>query len=64
MKICELIIQDMRSVTEITQALLLNGYDVKSSTKFKEYPRETQIDYFEIEISNQLPEEGGVNNAR
>ena len=50
MKICELKIQDMDSVKHITQALLLNGYLTKSYTKFKEFPRETQIDYFAIEI--------------
>jgi hypothetical protein len=64
MKICELKIQDMVSVNSIIQALLLNGYSVKSSTKFKEFPRETQIDYFSIEISDCLTEEGGDQNAR
>jgi hypothetical protein len=57
MKICELKISDMTSVTEIIHALLFNGYSVKSSTKFKEFPRETQIDYFSIEISDCLTEE-------
>ena len=47
---------------EITHALLINGYDVKSSTKYKEFPKDTQIDYFEIEICNQLPEKGDTNN--
>ena len=50
MKICELKIEDMASVNSITQALLLNGYSVKSHTKFKEFPRETSIDCFVIEI--------------
>ena len=64
MKICELAIQDMQSVTAITHALLLNGYNVKISTKFKEYPRETQIDYFNIEISNDIESIGGEQNAK
>lgn len=64
MKICELKIQDMVSVNSIIQALLLNGYSVKSSTKFKEFPRETQVDYFLIEISNHQTEKGGEHNAR
>ena len=58
MKICELKIQDIVSVNSITQAVLLNGYSVKSSTKFKEFPRETQVDYFLIEISNHQTEKG------
>lgn len=59
MKICELKIKDMASVNFITQALLLNGYLIKSYTKFKEFPRETQIDYFAIEIYGHLTEKGG-----
>lgn len=50
MKICELKIEDMVSVKSITQALLLNGYSVKAQTKFKEFPREIDIDYFIVEI--------------
>ena len=50
MKICELKIRDMESVKSITQALLLNGYSVKTHAKFKEFPRETEIDYFFVEI--------------
>ena len=60
MKICELKIKDIASVNSITQALLLNGYSVKSYTKFKEFPRETSIDYFVVEIFDRQTEKGGV----
>ena len=59
MKICELKIKDIASVNSITQALLLNGYSVKSYTKFKEFPRETSIDYFVVEIFDYPTEKGG-----
>ena len=58
-KICELKIKDLASVNSITQALLLNGYSVKSYTKFKEFPRETSIDYFVVEIFDRQTEKGG-----
>ena len=60
MKIYELKIKDMASVNSITQALLLNGYSVKSRTKFKEFPRETSIDYFVVEIFDHPTEKGGA----
>lgn len=60
MKICELKIKDIASVTSITQALLLNGYSAKSHTKFKEFPRETSIDCFIIEIYDHSTEKGGI----
>ena len=60
MKICELKIKDIASVNSITQALLLNGYSVKSHAKFKEFPRETSIDYFVVEIFDRQTEKGGV----
>ena len=63
MKLCELKIKDMASVTDITQVLLRNGYSVKASTKFREFPRETSIEYFAIEVFDHLIEEGGVDNA-
>ena len=59
MKICELKIRDMESVKSITQALLLNGYSAKSHDKFKEYPRETTVDYFLVEIYANPTEKGG-----
>ena len=59
-KICELKIRDIASVNSITQALLLNGYSVKSHTKFKGFPRETSIDYFVVEIFDHLTEKVGV----
>ena len=59
MKICELKIKDIASVNSITQALLLNGYSAKSNTKFKEFPRETSIDYFVVEIYADHPTEKG-----
>ena len=58
MKICELKIRDMESVKSITQALLLNGYSAKSHAKFKEYPRETTVDYFLVEIYSKPTEKG------
>ena len=58
-KICELKIKDIASVNSITQALLLNGYSVKSHTKFEEFPRETSIDYFVVEIFDHPTEKGG-----
>lgn len=60
MKICELKIKDMESVTSITRALLLSDYSIKSHTKFKKYPRETTIDYFVVEIYDHLTEKGGA----
>ena len=60
MKICELKIKDIASVNSITQALLLNGYLAKSCTKFKEFPRETSIDYFAIEIYDHPKQKKGV----
>ena len=59
MKICELKIKDIASVNSITQALLLNGYSVKSHAKFEEFPRETSIDYFVVEIFDRQTEKGG-----
>ena len=49
MKICELKIKDMASVNSITQALLLNGYEVQSAVMGKEFPH-TGIDCFMIAI--------------
>ena len=60
MKICELKIKDMTSVNSITQALLPNSYSVKSHAKFKEFPRETSIDYFVVEVCDHPTEKGGV----
>ena len=60
MKLCELKIKDSASVTDVTQALLRNGYSVKASTKFKEFPRETTIDYFVIEILDSQTQKGGA----
>ena len=60
MKICELKIKDVASVNSTTQALLLNGYSVKSHAKFKEFSRETSIDYFVVEIFDCQTEKGGV----
>lgn len=48
-KICELKIKDMASVNSITQALLLNGYEVQSAVMWKEFPQ-TGIDCFMIAI--------------
>jgi hypothetical protein len=59
-KLCELKIKDSAGVTDITQALLRNGYSLKVSTKFKEYPRETSIDYFSIEVFDHPTEKGGA----
>lgn len=59
MKICELKIKDMASVNSITQALLPNSYSVKSHAKFKEFPRETSIDYFVVEVCDHPTEKGG-----
>lgn len=59
MKICELKIKDIESVNSITQALLLNGYSVKTHAKFKEFPIETEIDYFLVEIYANPTEKGG-----
>ena len=56
MKICELKIRDIESVKSITQALLLNGYSSKSHAKFKEFPRETTVDYFLVEIYDNSTE--------
>lgn len=42
-------IKDMASVISITQALLLNGYEVQSSVIWKEFPQ-TGIDCFRISI--------------
>ena len=49
-KICELKIDDMASVERITQSLILNKYIVKSQAIYKQYPYDSRIDYFKIEI--------------
>ena len=59
MKICELKIKDMASVNSITQALLLNGYEVQSGIMWKEYPQ-TGIDCFMIAILDNTTEKGGT----
>ena len=59
MKICELKIKDITSVNTIPHPLLLNGYTVKSHPKLKEFPRETSIDYFVVEIFDRPTEKGG-----
>lgn len=59
MKICELKIKDMASVNSITQALLLNGYEVQSAVMWKEFPL-TGIDCFMIAIFDHPTEKGGV----
>ena len=59
MKTRALKIKDMPSVNSITQALLLNGYSAKYNAKFKEFPRETEIDYFLVEIYAKPIEKGG-----
>ena len=56
-KICELKIEDMASVHSITQALLLNGYEVQSATMWKEFPQ-TGVDCFMIAIFDHQAEEG------
>ena len=48
-KICELKIKDMASVNSITQALLLNGYEIQSSVMWKEFPQKG-VDCFMIAI--------------
>lgn len=58
-KKCELKIKDIDSVHKITQALLLNNYDVHSSVVHKQYPYDG-IDYFVIEIYEY--KEVGENN--
>lgn len=58
MKTRSLKIKDIASVNSITQALLLNGYSVKSHTKFKEFPRATTVDYFLVEIYDNSTEKG------
>lgn len=58
MKICELKIKDMASANSIILALLLNGYSVDSYIKRKEFPRETSIDCFVIEIYDYSTEKG------
>ena len=58
MKVCELKIKDMASVNSITQALLLNGYEVQSSVIWEEFPQ-TGIDCFMIAIFNHQTERGG-----
>lgn len=50
MKICEFKICDMQSIKDITQALLLNGYEIKLSTIYKHFPKDNLIDYFVIEV--------------
>lgn len=60
MKIYELKIKDMESVNLLTEALLLNGYAIKSRVKFKEFPREESVDYFLVEIYDPSTEKGGV----
>ena len=59
MKTLSLKIKDIASVNSITQALFLNGYSVKTHAKFKEYPRETTIDYFWVEIYDNSTEKDG-----
>ena len=59
MKIRELKIKDIESVKSIIQASLLNGYSAKLRTKFKEFPREKDIDYFLVEIYSEPTEKGG-----
>lgn len=49
MKICELKIKDMKSVEDITRALLLNKYEVQSAVVYKEFPY-SGIDHFMIGI--------------
>lgn len=58
MKIHELKIKDIESVKSIIQASLLNGYSAKFRTKFKEFPRENDIDYFIVEIYDDSEEKG------
>ena len=59
MKVCDLKIKDMSSVNSITQALLLNGYEVQSSVMWKEFPQ-TGIDCFMITVFNNQNEQGGA----
>ena len=58
-KICELKIKDMASVNSITQALLLNGYEVQSAVMWKEFPQ-TGIGCFMIAIFDHPTEKGDV----
>ena len=56
MKVCELKINDIQSVKDMTHSLLLNKYTVKSTAVYKKYPREDSIDYFKIEVfDDNLP---------
>ena len=59
MKICELKIKNAASLNLITQALLLNGYEVQSSVIWKEFPQ-TGIECFMIAIFDHPTEKGGV----
>lgn len=55
MKICELKIKDMATVNSITQALLLNDYEVQSTIIYKEFPK-TGIECFMITIFDHSTE--------
>lgn len=59
MKICELKIKDMASVNSITQALLLNGYELQSCIMWKEFPQ-SGIDCFMIAVFDQTPQNGSI----
>jgi hypothetical protein len=49
-KICEFKINDIASVEKIIDSLMLNNYIVKSQAIYKEYPYNSNIDYFKLEV--------------
>ncbi len=49
MKICELKIRDSQSLGDIVHSLTVNGYEVQTAVKWKEFP-ENGIDCFIIGV--------------
>lgn len=54
MKICELIISDIKSVNAIVEALCTNGYTVQTAVSWKQFP-EKGIEAFHVAIFDKPP---------
>lgn len=58
-KSCKIKLKYIENVEAIIHVLLINGYSANVRTKFKEFPRENDIDYFIVEIYDESTEKGG-----
>ena len=56
-EICKLKINDIMSLQELAKVMVLNNYKIQMNTIYKKFPREKDIDYFEVTILEEKSNE-------